>query len=130
LFNNIIAFIQLRKLTLNIGFLHRNYSNQPSLALDLMEPFRATIVDSLVIKLALSNALSLSDFTIKNDACFLSAKAKKLFITALENKLSQQICYSSLKITTDYRRIMDLQTLLLKQSLLNPDIKFKPFRIR
>jgi len=130
LFNNIIAFIQLRKLTLNIAFLHNSYSNQPSLALDLMEPFRAPIVDSLVIKMALSRAISINDFSLENNACLISAKAKEVFIAALEDKLAQQITYPALNRTTEYRRIMDLQTLLLKQSLLNPTMEFKPFRIR
>lgn len=95
-----------------------------------MEPFRASIVDSLVIKMALSRAISPDDFSLQDNACLISAKAKKNFIAAIEDKLAQLITYPALNITTDYRRIMDLQTLLLKQSILNPEIEFKPFRIR
>jgi len=130
LFNNIYAFVMLREMVMEYGYLHAHYHKQPALALDMMEPFRTTIVDAVVLKLIKNNIINPNDFHYKKQACLLTSKAKKVFITALEKQLSKQLNYDALNIKTDYRRIMDLQILLLKQSLLNDKIIFQPFKIR
>lgn len=130
LFNNIYAFIMLRELTMEYGYLHAHYHKQPALALDMMEPFRSVIVDAVVLKLICNEILHPDDFHYENQACLLTTKAKKLFVTTMEQQMSKQLRYEALCIKTDYRRIMDLQVLLLKQSLLSDAIAFQPFSIR
>jgi len=130
LFNNIYAFIMLREMVMEYGYLHAHYHKQPALALDMMEPFRTVIVDAVVLKLIKNNIINPNDFSYRDNACLLTTKAKKIFITALEKQLSKELRYEALNIKTDYRRIMDLQILLLKQSLLNEAIIFKPFKIK
>uniref|UniRef100_UPI00301E03B6 CRISPR-associated endonuclease Cas1 n=1 Tax=Staphylococcus aureus TaxID=1280 RepID=UPI00301E03B6 len=59
-----------------IGFLHKERPGRNSLALDLLEEFRACIVDSITIKLFNNKQLSSQDFikdavggfTLKDDA--------------------------------------------------------------
>ncbi len=130
LFNNIYAFIMLREMAMEYGYLHAHYHKQPALALDLMEPFRTVIVDAVVLKLIKNNIISPNDFKYERQACLLTTKAKKIFIASLEKQFSKELRYEALNIKTDYRRIMDLQVLLLKQSLLNDKIIFTPFRIK
>ncbi|MCB1584515.1 MAG: CRISPR-associated endonuclease Cas1 [Xanthomonadales bacterium] len=130
LFNNIYALVMLRGMIMEYGYLHSHYHKQPALALDMMEPFRTVIVDATVLKIIKNNILNPNDFKVINQACLLTSKAKKVFITALEKQMSKQLRYEALDIKTDYRRIMDLQILLLKQSLLGDEVHFKPFRIR
>lgn len=130
LFNNIYAFVMLREMIMEYGYVHAHYHKQPALALDMMEPFRSVVVDAVVLKLVKNNIINPIDFKYKDKACLLTTKAKKIFVTALEKQLSKALRYEALNIKTDYRRIMDLQILLLKQSLLNDKTMFEPFRLR
>ncbi len=132
LFGNVQALIHGRGLLNNIGYLH-NAQYQPSLALDLMEPFRAPVVDSTVVQFLASSAITPADFLYDNGACLISATAKKRFITAMESKLQASVQFRELGITTDYRRVIDLQILSFKQALVtkNADNRhFYAFKIR
>ncbi len=96
----------------------------------MMEPFRSVIVDAVVLKLIKHQHLLVTDFSVQNGACYLSTKAKQIFVAAIEQQLSKQLSYQALAIQTDYRRIMDLQILLLKQHIMDDSTEFKPFTIR
>ena len=130
LFHNVMAMAQARNLPLNCGFLHKGNSKHPALVLDMMEPFRATIVDATVMKLINSRALSLDDFSYKAQACLISKRARELFIKAIESRFQTETEYRQLGVKTDQRRLIDLQCLLLKQSLHSKDTAFTPYRIR
>ena len=49
LMNEILGLIESRSLDPAIGFLHELDGNRPSLALDLMEPFRHPVIDRMVL---------------------------------------------------------------------------------
>lgn len=130
LFHNVCAFIHHRNMPLNLGYLHQSQLPNPALALDMMEPFRAPVVDATVLQLVQAGAITPADFVIEEQGCFLTATAKTRFIHALENRLQQKLEYRQLAIKTDYRRLMDLQILMLKQHIQQPAQPFSAFRIR
>ncbi|RVT47832.1 CRISPR-associated endonuclease Cas1 [Rheinheimera sediminis] len=130
LFNHQLAFLHHRQLPVNLGYLHQGYHNQPALALDLMEPFRAPVVDATVLQLIFSGVLTPVSFSYQQQECVMDKTAWQLLVGALEAKLQKQVQYRALNVSTDYRRVMDLQTALLKQHLLNPEQAFKAFRVR
>lgn len=60
--NEIRALVEGAGMEPHLGFLHRLDYGRPSLALDLLEPFRAPLVDRLTLKLVNERILTEADF--------------------------------------------------------------------
>jgi len=74
------------------GFLHAFRAGRPSLALDLMEPFRPLLGDRLVLSLVNNQQLRASDFTkTESGAVTLSDEARKLVITTHQQRKAQTL---------------------------------------
>lgn len=125
LFNNTLCLIRKNKLHPDIGFLHSS-DYQPSLALDLMEPFRASIVDATVFNVINKNILTPEDFSYQAQQCKLNKAALSKFIEILEAKLCAAFTDKTTKAVIDYRKAIDLQIQLFKQSFSQVDT-FKGF---
>lgn len=88
LFQNVRSLLQARGLHTHLGFLHAPRPGHPALASDMMEEFRAPVVDALVLDLCLSGTLAPHDFSHDSAlGCRLQPAALKKFIHALEAKL-------------------------------------------
>lgn len=73
-----------------LGFLHQVDYGRPSLALDLLEPCRAPLVDRLMIKLFNLRILQPDDFTLtEQNGCRLTPPALKIFFTEWEKNLQK-----------------------------------------
>ncbi|WP_425425349.1 CRISPR-associated endonuclease Cas1 [Succinimonas amylolytica] len=75
-----------------LGFLHSERSGKPALALDLMEEFRAPVVDALIISIVRNRLFTVADFTEEyNDRnekiCLLNESSRKKFITLFQRRL-------------------------------------------
>jgi CRISP-associated protein Cas1 len=68
------------------GFFHAGRHGRPSLALDLMEEFRAVIADSVVLTLINNGMVSPRDFLTWNDACQLTETGRRQFFRAYEQR--------------------------------------------
>lgn len=130
LFKNIYTLVKLKKLNPTLGYLHHGGDNQPSIVLDLMEQFRATIVDATVYKLTNSQQITPADFTQTEGGCQMNKHAYTLFVTAIEEKLQSQISHPTTLMVCDYRRIIDIQIELLKSAILDDSTSYEAFRIR
>ncbi len=130
LFNNIHTLVKLHKINPTLGYLHHGSTDQPSLVLDLMEEFRAPIVDATVYKLINRGSLTLRDFESINDKCHIKKEGFSVFLRALEDKFNRQLIHPSSQELTDYRRIIDRQIKLLKQSITADSEQYEVFRIR
>lgn len=123
LFHNTYSFIKAAGLNPHIGFLHTPRRGHPALASDLMEEFRALIIDAVVFNLVLNNKLSPQDFQQKEGmACFLSDSARKLLIQSIETKFNTAITHPITGNKIDYRRCIEHQTKQLA-SLMRNDTK-------
>ena len=60
------------------GFYHAGRHGRPSLALDLMEEFRAVIADSVVLNLINNGMLTPADFLTWRDACQLTDEGREV----------------------------------------------------
>ncbi|TVP96190.1 MAG: CRISPR-associated endonuclease Cas1 [Planctomycetaceae bacterium] len=67
-----------------VGFLHDIHPGRSSLACDLMEPLRATLVDRLVIRMVSRRELSQDDFTPHGPSWRLTPGALKRYLAAFE----------------------------------------------
>lgn len=64
---HLVSTVRLAGLHTDFGNLHASGKNHPALVLDLMEEFRAQIVDSLVVYLANKQIFSVEDFTLPDE---------------------------------------------------------------
>lgn len=100
------------------GFYHQPRYGRPSLALDLMEPFRPLIADSSVIQAINNGEVRPTDFLNAAGSVALTADGRKRFIAAFERRLSQEVTHPLFGYRISYRRLLELQARLLGRHLL------------
>ncbi len=132
-FYNIFAMIRMHRLHPYIGFLHGIRDGHPSLVSDLLEEFRAPIVDAVVLNLLMRGSLKKDDFVIYEDEgspCLLKDDARKVFIKAFEGKMNSSISHGTTGYQIDYRRCIDLQVQALRRVIEGKSNKYEPMTIK
>ena len=111
LYQNVQAFVRLLGLHPGVGFLHRAYPGHSALASDLMEEFRAPVVDAVVLNLLLNGKLRPDDFStdLEQGRCRIDAQARAVFIAAFEKKMNSSFVHPVTGRQTDYRRCINQQ---------------------
>lgn len=99
------------------GFYHTPRHGRPALALDLMEPFRAAIVDSAVITAINTGMVHSGDFVTSKSGCLLQPNGRKAFIRAYEARLDQLITHPVFSYRCSWRIVLRLQARLLSRWL-------------
>jgi CRISPR-associated protein Cas1 len=100
------------------GFLHRLRPGRPSLALDLMEEFRAQLADRLALSLLNRGQLGLRDFRMmENGAVLLTDEARRTVLTAYQERKKDEIEHPFLKERTPLGLLAHLQASLLARTL-------------
>ena len=133
MFYNIYALIRMHGLHPYVGFLHGIRQGHPSLVSDLMEEFRAPIVDSVVLNLITRRSLKKDDFLIlenEDSPCLLKDGARKVFIKAFEGKMNSSISHGGTGYQVDYRRCIDLQVQALRRVIEGKSDKYEPMMIK
>lgn len=113
-----------------IGFLHSTTYGKPALSLDIIEMFRAPIVDSVVLNLLNNRMLSIADFTETLGAWHLNDDARRLFLKKFEERMNEVITHPIFKTKVTYRRCLELQMRLLSRWLLGEVRYFRGFHTR
>ncbi len=133
LFYNVYTFLRARGLNPHVGYLHPLRQGHPALVSDMMEEFRAIIVDNVVFNIAFNNKLKPKDFTLPShsgEACLLNKNAREYFIRQLEKKLNFRLRHPISGIQMDYRRCIEYQinhlVAVIRQSI--PD--YQPMILR
>lgn len=127
--NELFSAISCVGLDPHIGFLHRLRYGRPSLALDLMEEFRALFVDRLVLSIVNNNILKEDDFQEVLGEVKMSKRAIKKFLEAYESKKYDEIYHPIFKYKTTYQQCFHLQARLFSKALME-EIEYVPFLIR
>ncbi len=99
------------------GFYHQPRYGRPSLALDMMEPFRPLLADSTVITAVNNGEVQSRDFLHAVGSCALTSSGRKKFIAAFERRLGQEITHPLFKYKVSYRRLLEVQARLLVRHL-------------
>ena len=113
-----------------LGFLHRPRYGRPSLALDLMEEFRALIVDSVTVRMFNNGELQASDFSITQVGVAIKSWARKRVIKAYEGRLDSVIRHPLFGYSISYRRIIAVQARLLARWIAGEIEEYPPFVTR
>lgn len=134
IFYEIFAEIENREFNPYIGFIHKIKRSHPALVSDMLEEWRAVLVDSTVLSLIQGNEISVEEFTIddKISGVFLSDKAIKVCVRKLENKMRKDINYLEyLDAPVSFRRAIWWQVKTLATCIDERDFSlYKPLRIK
>lgn len=118
-----------------LGFYHTTEDRRASLALDLLEPFRAPLCDALAVDLFTHQILNATHFErrLSDDnadagqpGCFLNLEGRKKFFVQLERRLERQFTYEFTGHRTTLRQLLERQCLDLKKTILE-GAPFVPF---
>lgn len=112
LMNEIYGKIENRGLHPYFGFMHEDRENHPTLASDLMEEWRAVIVDSLVMSLVNGREITREHFMggVDEPGIYLTKEGMRVFIQKFEKKLRQAMKYLEyIDYAVSFRRAMELQ---------------------
>jgi CRISPR-associated endonuclease Cas1/group II intron reverse transcriptase/maturase len=109
--HNVHAFVEAIGLHPHFGTLHANYDSRPALVCDLMEEFRATVVDALVVYLLNSKIFTIEDFTPPDErgGVYLHQDALRTFVKHWEERLQLRVTHTVTGLEVTYRRCIELQ---------------------
>jgi len=97
------------------GFYHQPRHGRPALALDLMEEFRTSVVDSAVITAINTGMVRESDFETTKAGCAMKPAARMAFIRAYEGRLDQLVTHPIFDYRCSWRTVIRLQAKLLSR---------------
>ena len=100
------------------GFYHAPRYGRPALALDIMEPFRSIIADSVVLSAINTGEVRPTDFVVGATGTALTQTGRRRFIAAFERRLSQDTTHPVFGYRVSMRRMLLVQARLLSRFLL------------
>ena len=131
LVNDIRSALETTGLDPQVGFFHRLRPGRPSLALDLMEEFRAYIADRVVLNLLNLKQVTRDDFEKKETGEIrLSDKAMKEAIIAYQKKKDEVITHPLLDERTTIGLLPHIQSMLLARFIRGDIKEYPPFYIK
>ncbi len=114
-----------------IGFLHELRPGRPSLALDLMEEFRAILADRVALSLINLKQVTEKDFNItESGAVELSENARKTVLMAWQKKKQEEIHHIFLNERIQIGLLPHIQSLLLARTLRGDLDAYPPFLVK
>jgi CRISPR-associated protein Cas1 len=109
-----------------VGFLHQDRPGRMSLALDLLEEFRAPLADRFVLTLINLRQMKLPDFTTEaSGAVRLSDDARKTLLTAWQERKQTEINHPYLKEPVPIGLLPHCQAMLLARHIRG-DLEYYP----
>ncbi len=99
-----------------VGFMHTDRPGRCSLALDLVEEFRAILCDRFVLTMINKKVLQAKDFRKREDgAVHLTDDGKRTFLTAWQNRKQEVIKHPFLEEKVEWGLLPYVQALLLSR---------------
>ncbi|AZA10489.1 CRISPR-associated endonuclease Cas1 [Corynebacterium gerontici] len=112
------------------GFLHSSGRNKPALALDLMEEFRASISDSVVVSCVNRGMLTEKHFSTVSGTPRLKPEGRKVLVTAFERRMSTQITHPTFGYIATWRRVLEIQARLVLGCIDGTQRNYRAVRTR
>jgi len=126
LFSEALAIVSSVGFDPYLGFFHAPEYGRCSLALDLMEEFRAAIVDRLVLTLFNNEVLQPLHFTASESGVWFSVEAKKRFLREYEETMQRAFISRHTDHRTTFRRLLLGQAERLAQAILHGE-EYEPY---
>lgn len=113
------------------GFLHRDRPGRPSLALDLMEEFRAFLADRVALSLFNRRQIQSSDFRHEDaGGVFLKEDARKTVLTAWQERKSDEVTHPFLEEKMTVGLLPHIQARLLARHIRGDLDAYPPFLVK
>lgn len=132
--NEIYGKLEARGLNPYFGIMHKDREKHPTLASDLMEEWRAVLVDATMMSLVNGHEVSIDGFYREEDreGVFLDKDTFKIVVGKLEKKFRTDNKYLSyVDYSVSFRRAMDLQIMQLIKAMEAEDASlYTPIIIR
>jgi CRISPR-associated protein Cas1 len=111
--NECVAALKTAGLEPVLGAMHTNIPGRPALALDLMEPFRPLIADSLVITAFNKGEFVQGYFQNTAMGCQLTDHGRRAFYKAYTRKMETKITHPEFGYKLSYRRMIVLHARMI-----------------
>lgn len=127
---NIHSMVEVAGLHTHFGNLHTPRENHPALVSDLVEEFRALVVDSLVAYLVNSNIFKPDDFTPPDErgGVYLHPVALKRFLKHWEDRLLTEISHPHSGYKVNHWRCFELQVWEYVACLVGDREAYRPMK--
>jgi len=127
IYNEILSILSGMGFDPYIGYLHAIDYGRPSLALDMVEEFRHTIVDRLILSLFNRNVLTADDFEEKDGGVYLKETSRKTFFIHYEKHLQKTFSYEFTETT--FRHLFKSQAQKLSHTIQKNE-PYTPFLLK
>ncbi len=110
-----------------LGFYHEPEDRRPSLALDIIEPFRAPVADAMALDLLTHGTLHhIRHFEQREGGIYLNPEGRKRFFVAYERRMERPYTSEQSGVRTTIRNELQLQAQKLKRAILEGEA-YEPF---
>jgi CRISPR-associated protein Cas4 len=112
------AALRLARLEPTLGGFHASKPGRPALALDLMEPFRPLIADSLALAAFNRGELGEGHFFRSAAGCVFTEPGRRAFFAAYDRRMNAEVTHPTFGYRLTYRRMLGLHARLIAAWLL------------
>ncbi|SMO80672.1 CRISPR-associated protein, Cas1 family [Saccharicrinis carchari] len=127
-YSQCLRAIHQTQLNPTISFLHSPGERRFSLSLDLAEIFKPILVDRVIFKVLNKKMLGDKDFETSINKVVLKQGAKKIFVQAFENRLTETIQHRTLNRSVSYKHLIKLECYKLVKHIMQIET-YKPFKM-
>ncbi|MHB8338241.1 MAG: type I-C CRISPR-associated endonuclease Cas1c [Ignavibacteriaceae bacterium] len=129
--NDVRSALETVGLDPQVGFLHQLRSGRPSLALDIMEEFRAYLGDRIMLNLINLKQVSKKDFEIRESGeVRMSDEARKAVLNAYQKKKQEEITHPFLGEKMTIGLLPHVQAQLLARYIRGDITEYPPFYLK
>lgn len=129
--NDVRSAVETTGLDPQVGFLHQVRPGRPSLALDLMEEFRAYLGDRVMLNLINLKQVTIKDFDIRESGeVRMSDAARKTVITAYQKRKQEEITHPFLGEKMTIGLLPHVQAQMLGRYVRGDISNYPPFYIK
>ena len=134
LMNEVYCKIEMKGLNPYFGFIHRDAEKHPTLASDMIEEWRAIIVDATAMSMINGHEILKDHFYFNMDepGCYITKDGLKLYLNKLERKFQTEVRYLKyVDYAVSFRRGIFLQMEHLAKAIEEGDASlYEPIIIR
>lgn len=129
--NDVRSALETVGLDPQVGFLHQLRPGRPSLALDLMEEFRAYLADRIMLNLINLKQVTKKDFEIRESGeVRMSDEARKTVLTAYQKRKQEEITHPFLGEKMTIGLLPHIQAQLLARYIRGDISAYPPFYLK
>jgi CRISPR-associated protein Cas1 len=130
LWNHLLALIEIQGLDPYQACLHQGSERHAALASDLLEEFRAPLVDSLVLYLVNRKQLDAGkDFVYRDGGCYLNDSGRTTYLKAFLQRMEELIQTDDPDIKAPRWDLLGSQVMAYKRFVYEPSQRYQPYRI-